>query len=131
MMNDEKQSMQDSDNFSPTSFNLSTTMETVMDSEALFQQIANMLIEHCPDQITRIKEAIAENNSGALEREAHSLKGAVGNFGADDAHEAAYHLEKLGKNGEMALAEKGLTDLERALEKLLSELKIVLRRMSR
>jgi HPt (histidine-containing phosphotransfer) domain-containing protein len=130
MMSD-MQSPKDTESFSPTSFNLSSTMETVMDSEELFQQIAGMLIESCPDHIAKIKTAIAENNSSALEREAHSLKGAVGNFGADDAYEAAYHLEKLGKNGEMEMAEEGLSRLESDLDLLLSELKIVLGRMSK
>lgn len=134
MMNDEERHLtepvQGSGDFSPTTFNLSGTMETVMGSEALFQQIADMLIESSPHHIAKIKEAIAGNDSGALEREAHSLKGAVGNFGADDVYDAAFHLEELGKNGEMASAAEGLTKLERALVKLVSEMKIVLRRMS-
>lgn len=128
-MSDEERPEQASDAFLPTSFNLAITMETVMGSEELFQQIAGMMIENCPDHIAKIKAAIAENDSGALEREAHSLKGAVGNFGADNAYEAAYHLEKLGKSGDVALAEVGFQKLENALEELVSEMKIVLRRM--
>ena len=129
-MGDETKEVPESETFSPTTFNLESTMETVMDSESLFRQIAEMLIDHCPDHIDKIKAAITDNNSGALEREAHSLKGAVGNFGADDAYEAAYHLEKMGKNGEMALAGQGLSNLESVLAELISEMKIVLRRMS-
>jgi two-component system, sensor histidine kinase and response regulator len=120
-----------SDNFSPTTFDLSSAMEIVMDSEAIFQKIADMLIENCPGHIEKIRGAIAENNSDMLEREAHSLKGAVGNFAAKDAYEVAYHLEKLGKKGEMVLAEKGLLDLERALDELVSEIKIVLKGMNK
>ena len=135
MMSDEEQQgiqpVQGSEDFSPTAFNLPSAMETVMESEALFRKIADMLIESCPGYIERIRNAIADNNPGVLEREAHSLKGAVGNFGADDAYEAAYHLEKLGKNEEMATAVEGLSNLEKALEQLVSEMKIVLGRMSR
>jgi HPt (histidine-containing phosphotransfer) domain-containing protein len=120
-----------SEDFSPTAFNLSITMETVMDSEELFQTIADLLIESYPGYIERISNAISENDPGVLEREAHSLKGAVGNFGADDAYEAAYHLEKLGKSGSMATAEKGLSNLEKTFDILISEMKIVLGRMSR
>jgi HPt (histidine-containing phosphotransfer) domain-containing protein len=131
MMKGEGTDVQGSDNFSPTVFNLESTMETVMDSEALFQQIAEMLIENCPNHIAKIKSAINENDSDALEREAHSLKGAVGNFGADNAYEAAFHLEKLGKNGDMASAAEGLSNLEKELGELITELKLVLRRMAR
>ena len=125
------QPLQGEENFSPTTFNLSIAMETVMDSEELFQKIADMLIESYPGYIDRIGDAISGNDPALLEREAHSLKGAVGNFGAEDAYEAAYHLEKMGKNGEMETAEEGLSNLENAFDQLISEMKIVLRRMSR
>ena len=125
------QPVQGSESFSPTTFDLSSAMETVMESEELFQKIAAMLIESCPGYIVRIKDAVAGNDSGALEREAHGLKGAVGNFAADVAYEAAYDLEKLGRTGEMATAEIGLSNLESALEELISEMKIVLRGMNK
>lgn len=127
----EAQPAKEAGEFFPTTFNLSSAMETVMDSTELFQKIADMLIEACPGYIERIRKAIAENDPGTLEREAHSLKGAVGNFGADDAYEAAYRLEKSGKNREMTTAKEGLSTLEAALDQLVSEMKIVLRRMSR
>jgi two-component system sensor histidine kinase/response regulator len=99
-------------------------METVLGNEDLFREIAGMFIESCSDYIAKIKEGIAGNDAGILEREAHSLKGAVGNFGAKEAYEVAYRLEKLGKEGEMATAEEGLSNIERALNELISEIKI-------
>ena len=129
-MSDE-QTIRGSEDFSPTSFDLCRTMETVMDSEELFQTIADMLIEAAPGYIERIRNAIAENDAGTLEREAHSLKGAVGNFGADGTYEAAFRLEKMGKSGELAMAEEGFSELEKVLDKLMFEMKIVLGRMQR
>jgi two-component system sensor histidine kinase/response regulator len=99
-------------------------METVLGNEDLFREIAGMFIESCSDYIAKIKEGIAGNDAGILEREAHSLKGAVGNFGAKEAYEAAYRLEKLGKVGDMATAGEGLSNIERALNELISEIKI-------
>jgi len=125
------QPLQGSKTFSPKTFDLSGAMETVLGNEDLFQEIAGMFIESCPDYIAKIKEGIAENDAGILEREAHSLKGAVGNFGAKEAYEAAYRLEKLGKEGEMAMAEEGLSNLERVLNELVSEMKIVLQEMKK
>jgi len=106
-------------------------METVLGNEDLFREIAGMFIESCSDYIAKIKEGIAGNDAGILEREAHSLKGAVGNFGAKEAYEVAYRLEKLGKEGEMATVAAGLSDLERALNGLVSEMKIVLQEMKK
>jgi CheY-like chemotaxis protein/HPt (histidine-containing phosphotransfer) domain-containing protein len=123
------QFLQGSKTFSPKTFDLSGTMETVLGNEDLFREIAGMFIENCSDYITRIKKGIAGNDAGILEREAHSLKGAVGNFGAKEAYEVAHRFEKLGEEGEMAMAAAGLSSLESALSELASEMKIVLQEM--
>jgi signal transduction histidine kinase/DNA-binding response OmpR family regulator len=125
------QPSQGSKTFSPTTFDLAGAMETVSGNEDLFREIAGMFIETCPDYIAKIKEGVAGSDAGILEREAHSLKGAVGNFSAKEAHEAAYHLEKLGKEGNMATAKEGLSNLERALNELVSEMKTVLQEMKK
>jgi response regulator RpfG family c-di-GMP phosphodiesterase len=76
------QPSQGSKPFSPKTFDLSSAMETVLGDEDFFREIAGMFIESCSDHIAKIKEGIAGNDAGILEREAHSLKGAVGNFDA-------------------------------------------------
>jgi len=125
------QPSQGSRTFSPKTFDLAGAMETVLGNEDLFREIAGMFIETCPDYIAKIKEGITGSDGAILEREAHSLKGAVGNFGAKEAHEAAYRLEKLGKEGNMATAKEGLSNLERSLNELVSEMKIVLQEMKK
>ena len=125
------QPSQGSKTFSPKTFDLSSAMERFLDDEDLFHEIAGLFIEDCSDHIAKIKEGIAGNDAGILEREAHSLKGSVGNFDANEVYEAAYHLEKLGNEGKMATAEEGLSNLERALNELISEMKIVLQEMKK
>jgi len=125
------QPSQGSKTFSPTTFDLSGAMETVLGNKDLFRKIAGMFLENCSDYIAKIKKGIAENDGGILEREAHSLKGAIGNFRAKEAYEVADRLEKLGKEGKMATAAEGLSNLERALNKFASEMKIVLQEMKK
>ena len=125
------QPSQGSKPFSPKTFDLSIAMEAVLGNEDLFREIAGMLIENSSDYIAKIKEGIAGNDAGILEREAHSLKGAVGNFGAKEVYEAAYRLEKLGNEGKIAAAAAGLSSLESALNELASEMKIVLQEMKK
>ena len=125
------QPSQGSKTFSPKTFDLSSAMERALDDEDLFHEIAGLFIESCSDHIAKIKEGIVGNDAGILEREAHSLKGSVGNFDANEVYEAAYHLEKLGNEGKMATAEEGLSNLERALNELISEMKIVLKEMKK
>ena len=110
---------------------MSGIMETVLGDKDFFREIAGMFIESCSDYIAGIKEGIAGNDGGVLEREAHSLKGAVGNFGAREAYEVAHRLEELGKEGEMATAAGELSNLENALNALASEMKIVLQEMEK
>ncbi|MFZ0484767.1 MAG: response regulator, partial [Desulfobacterales bacterium] len=125
------QPSQGSKTFSPTTFDLSGALETVLGSKDLFREIAGLFLENCSDYIARIKKGIAENDGGILEREAHSLKGAIGNFGAREAYEVADRLEKLGKEGEMAAAAERFSNLERALNQFVSEMKIVLQEMKK
>jgi len=115
--------------FSPGSFDLSSAMETVLGNKDLFREIAGMFIAQCPDYVAGIRQAIAENDAGVLEREAHTLKGAVGNFAAHKAYELAYRLEKLGKEGKIENASDELAVLERALDELTGEMKRVLQEM--
>jgi CheY-like chemotaxis protein/HPt (histidine-containing phosphotransfer) domain-containing protein len=125
------QPSQGSKTFSPKTFDLSNAMETVLGSKDLFREIAGMFLENCSDYIARINIGISGNDAGILEREAHSLKGAIGNFSAREAYEAADRLEKLGKEGEMSAAAEELPNLESALNEFASEMKIVLQEMNK
>jgi len=79
--------------------------------------------------MAKIKESIAEGDAYALEHAAHSLKGSVGNFGAKRAHEAVYHLEKLGREEKMSDAAEALSHLEKEFKTLTTEIKNVLEEM--
>jgi two-component system sensor histidine kinase/response regulator len=125
------QPLQGSKTFSPKTFDLAGAMETVLGNEDLFRKIAGMFIENCSDYIAKIKKGITENDAGILEREAHGLKGAVGSFSAKEAYEAAYRFEKLGKEGKIATAEEEIGNLEKAVNELASEMKIVLQEMKK
>jgi two-component system, sensor histidine kinase and response regulator len=125
----QEQTFQAAESFSPGTFDLVKAMETVLDSKELFQEIAGMFIEKLPEYTAAIREGIAGNDPGALERAAHSLKGAVGNFGAREASEAAWRLEKAGKEGKMDVAAEEFSKLEKALAALANEMNAVLQEM--
>jgi len=114
---------------SPETFDLERAMETVLGNRELFREIAAMFLDGLPGYMAQIGEAIDGGDGTALNRAAHSLKGAVGNFGADRAVEAAYHLEKLGKNEELDRAAAGLSTLEDVIGALSDEMQTVLKEM--
>jgi len=117
------------DPFSPRTFDLPKAMETVLGKKDLFQEIADLFLRKLPDDMAKIRDGVAENDAGVLEHASHSLKGAVGNFGAVEAFEAAYRLEKLGRKGKMDTVKEELSKLERVLNELTTEMKVVLQEM--
>jgi CheY-like chemotaxis protein len=110
-------------------FDLSAAMEVVAGNKEIFKEIANIFLESSPASVTQIREAIAGGDDQALERAAHSLKGSVGHFGARRAFEAAYHLEKIGREKEMGEADNAFSTLEKELTALMPEMKRALKEM--
>ncbi|MBN1545744.1 MAG: response regulator, partial [Syntrophaceae bacterium] len=84
----------------------------------LAREIAGLFIEDCPNTMRDLHKAIVERDGKSIERLAHSLKGAVGNFMAEDAQAAAFELEKIGKSGKLSKAEEAFIRLENEMELL-------------
>ncbi len=93
-------------------------MARVDDDMELLKEIAIMFLEDEENMLAEVKIAIDANNAPALSHAAHTLKGAVGNFGGQRAVDIAFVLEKKGKNAEMI-------DLESDYAKLEEEIKAV------
>ena len=91
---------------------LEASMETVGGDKDLFKEIATLLIESMPDLLEEIRQGISSGDAGAVERSAHGLKGALGNFGKGQAYKAAFSLEKIGNSGGLTGAEKAIEELE-------------------
>jgi len=115
--------------FVPKTFNIPTAMENVLDDPALFREITDIFLKELPDNLAKIRQAVLEKDGTSIERVAHSLKGSVGNFGADEAHETAQRLETHGKENHFELAEKEAATLETSLHDLAHELTLTLKEM--
>jgi CheY-like chemotaxis protein/HPt (histidine-containing phosphotransfer) domain-containing protein len=84
----------------------------------LLQELLDLFLHDCPQQLAAIREAIAGPDSEALERAAHRIKGAVGTFGARAAVEAALRLETMGREGDLTQAEAAYAALEAGIQRL-------------
>jgi PAS domain S-box-containing protein len=80
-----------------------------------------------PKQLARLRKAVREGDAAALRSSAHATKGAVSNFAAPTATEAALRLQKMGEAGQLAGAPDALGRLEGEIEALLSSLEAVVR----
>ena len=87
------------------------------DRAFLAELVASFVAEY-PRLLAALRVAVAANDPQAMYHAAHTLKGAVGNFGATAVVEAARVLEGMGRQGELLDASAALTVLEQELTRL-------------
>lgn len=93
-------------------------LEQVGGDVDLLREIAGLFLDEAGTLLEEIRRAIGAGDPTALEHAAHTLKGSVGNFGAEPARRAAYWLELLGRNRQLESAGEALANLERELDLL-------------
>ena len=98
--------------------NLLKAMEVVDGDKELLRMLVGVLLEEYPSQLTELKEFIEKNDSEQLQRMAHSLKGSVGNFGAEKAYALAYELEVMGRDGRLGDARRVIEELEQQMNRV-------------
>jgi two-component system sensor histidine kinase/response regulator len=86
------------------------------------REVKEVFLESSSELLGAIQEAIIQGNAIALERSAHALKGAVSNFGAKGAAEAALTLEKLGHENNLSGAEEVYARLKAEIENIIPAL---------
>src|SRR5437660_4512183 len=86
------------------------------------RKLADVFAEASVGQLNQIREAIENGDSQTVELAAHSLKGAVANFRAPAAVEAAARLESIGCSGDLSDAAPSFADLKKEVERLNEEL---------
>jgi len=82
---------------------------------ALATELAQIFLEDRDAMVAGIERAIVANDGEGLRIAAHTLKGAVGNFGATAVAAAALRLEKIGASGALQEAAGALEVLNREL----------------
>jgi signal transduction histidine kinase/CheY-like chemotaxis protein len=104
-----------------------TALQTLGGDPALLHQLAHAFLDDYPRSLAQVRAAVTAGAATAVERAAHSLKGAVGVFGAPSAVAAAQRLETLGRlgaleeaTGAFAALETELLQVRRALSELLA-----------
>ncbi len=88
----------------------------------LLREVVELFMNDYPQSLDKIRTAVAAHDPGGLEHHAHSLKGSVSTFGAQEAFEAALALERKGRSGDLTGAEESVSKLEAALTALRPEL---------
>jgi PAS domain S-box-containing protein len=102
-------------------------LERVGGDRSALADIVRIFRADWPKQAARLREAVREGDAQALRAAAHALKGAVSNFAAPGATEAALRLQKMGEAGHLAGAEAALEGLEGEIGALVASLQRAVR----
>ena len=106
-------------------FDAAAALERVGGDRELLSEIAGLFEGEYPQLLGALREAIARQDTPALERAAHTLKGAVGNFAASAAFAAAQELESIGRQGNTERASELLASLETEVGRLQKALEAI------
>lgn len=102
--------------------NLALALDRVGGDRELLEEVAQLFLDDYPNSVAEIEQALAVGDPKGVERGAHTLKGAVSNFGADSVVETALALEMAGRAGDLTTAPEEFTRLNARLSALHEEL---------
>ena len=88
----------------------------------LLEEIIGLFLGEWPRWKLEMGDALADWDAARLRRLAHTIKGSLSQFGAQAAVDAAYHLEKLGQDANLAEAQQAWAELAERVERLLAAL---------
>ena len=97
-------------------------LERVGGDRKALAELVGIFRADSPKQIARVRKAVRDEDAPALRAAAHAIKGAVGNFAAQGATEAAVRLQRMGESGDLAGAGDALARLEHEIERVLKAL---------
>ncbi len=98
--------------------NCKETMDRVAGDMELLRTLVEIYIESTPAQLEELRKAIKRRDASTIRQLAHTLKGAVGNFGQGPAWQAAVRLETMGREGKFDGIDQAGIELEAALEQV-------------
>jgi len=96
----------------------------------LFTELTDLFFDDSLSLLKKIEDSISRGDSDALRKTSHTLKGAVANFSATRAYDAAFALETVGKENRMSEAEEKFSALKKEIENLTAEMKSILKQGS-
>ena len=111
------------------SFDRRVLLERTESDVELIRALVTVFLSDNPSLLGKIERALSAGDAAELERAAHTIKGALGVFGAEPARARAERMERMGRDGAVRDAAPELDELssevqalERDLRALLSEL---------
>ena len=103
---------------SPGPVNWAEALKRVGGDAGLLSELLTVFLAELPHWRTGLRQASAERDCEKLRQLAHTIKGAMGQFGVQSAYAAALHLEMRGKEKDISGGQAALQALDRELDTL-------------
>jgi two-component system, sensor histidine kinase and response regulator len=98
-------------------------LERVDGDHAFLAELAEIFRQDYPRHLTAAREALSHQDSGAVAKASHALKGALANLAAGPASRIAQQLEANARSGDLSRAGSALQQLEEELNRVMIHLK--------
>lgn len=92
------------------------------DSEFL-RELVSIYLEDTPKQLSKLEQAITNQDAGQVVHAAHTIKGSSGNFGAAGFAKLAQEMEAHGKSNNLTAAAAALPEFKNAFAQVVAALK--------
>jgi PAS domain S-box-containing protein len=106
----------------PTVFDKAAMMKRLMDDEDLARTVVEGFLEDIPKQIAKLEAHLNAGDVQSAERQAHTIKGAAANVGAEALRAMALEIEKAGKAGRLDQIAALMPELELQFKLLRSKM---------
>jgi CheY-like chemotaxis protein len=102
--------------------NWSAALETVQGDRDLLKIVIDAVLFECPTLVEQLDQALAIGDAGAVRRTAHTIKGSLRTFEAEEAATLAEQIENAGRSGDLAGLPAVVPQLKTELSSVLREL---------
>jgi two-component system sensor histidine kinase/response regulator len=97
---------------------IETTLRRFDGDKKFFKEMLGEFLNYAPKQIETLAKGIETGEAKVVEREAHSLKGAAGNLGAQRIADLSLQLEFLGREKDLARSKEIIDSLKAEFKRL-------------
>ena len=104
-------------NSTETPLDVEQALERFGDDREFLKEMIQEFLDYIPAQLDAIRKAVEEQNSEALQAEAHSVKGAAANLAAESVRQAAYEIEMMGQEAKLDGIENAFSELMNQLDR--------------
>ena len=95
----------------PAVFDRAGFLNRMMGDRDLVRAVVDGFLGDVPSRLAALEASFAGNDATGLTREAHSIKGAAANMGAEALRQAAAKVEQAGRCGDLEAARRLLPEV--------------------